>query len=104
MFGPFQPSLLLDAALLLRTLQVLLEVVDLNAEDNVRIHLHKASVAVKGKATVTGLLSQSLHCRAVESQIQDCIHHSCHRLQAHASTACATLVSFFKISQYNTVK
>ena len=82
MFRPFQPILLLDAALLFRTLQVLLEVVDLNAKDNVRIHLHKASVAVKGKATVTGLLGQSLHCRAVESQIQDCIHHSCHLLQA----------------------
>eukprot|EP00438_Fugacium_kawagutii_P025781 Skav230062 [mRNA] locus=scaffold1221:124063:124942:- [translate_table: standard] len=56
-----QLAVLLDATLLLGALQVLLEVVDLNAEDNVGIHLHKASVAVKG------LLRQSLHCGVVQT-------------------------------------
>eukprot|EP00438_Fugacium_kawagutii_P021534 Skav233419 [mRNA] locus=scaffold892:192296:193610:- [translate_table: standard] len=69
-----QLAVLLDATLLLGALQVLLEVVDLNAEDNVRIHLHKAPVAVK----VTRLLRQSLHCGVVKSQVQHCVHHSWH--------------------------
>ena len=69
-------ALLLHTPLLLGALQVLLEVVNLNAQDNVGIHLHKAPVAVKSKAPVTRLLGQSLHCDVVESQVQHCIHHS----------------------------
>eukprot|EP00438_Fugacium_kawagutii_P021523 Skav233408 [mRNA] locus=scaffold892:134441:141349:+ [translate_table: standard] len=73
-----QLAVLLDATLLLGALQVLLEVVDLNAEDNIRIHLHKAPVAVESEATVTRLLRQSLHCGVVQTQIQHCVHHSWH--------------------------
>eukprot|EP00438_Fugacium_kawagutii_P025783 Skav230064 [mRNA] locus=scaffold1221:128832:131215:- [translate_table: standard] len=83
-----QLAVLLDATLLLGALQVLLEVVDLNAEDNVRIHLHKAPVAVKAR-----LLRQSLHCGVVQSQIQHCVHHSwhgraCSRAHGHQQRVC----------------
>ena len=61
---------------------MLLKVVDLNAEDNVRIHLDKASVAVKGKATVAWLLCQSLHRDVVQSQVQNCVHHSFDRAKS----------------------
>ena len=44
--------LLLHATLCLCTVQVLFKVVVFNAQDNIRIHLDKAPVAVKGKASV----------------------------------------------------
>mmetsp|Transcript_56542 Transcript_56542/g.69124 ORF Transcript_56542/g.69124 Transcript_56542/m.69124 type:complete len:308 (+) Transcript_56542:60-983(+) len=73
-----QLAVLLDASLLLCPLQVLLEMVDLNAKHNIRVHLDEAPVAVEGKTTVTGLLRQSLYCDVVETQVQHCVHHSWH--------------------------
>ena len=77
--------LLLDSTLFLCPLQMLLKVVDLDAQDNIGIHLNKASVAVKGKAAVTRLLGQSLHCDVVQSQVEHCVHHSCRMIQSKES-------------------
>ena len=74
--------LLLDSTLFLCPLQMLLKVVDLDAQDNIGIHLNKASVAVKGKAAVTRFLGQSLHCDVVQSQVEHCVHHSCRMIQS----------------------
>ena len=51
-----------------------------HAHDDVRKHLHKAAVAVVGKAGVAGLLGQALDGRVVQAEVEDGIHHTGHGL------------------------
>ena len=51
-----------------------------HAHDDVRKHLHKAAVAVVGKAGVAGLLGQALDGRVVQAEVEDGVHHAGHGL------------------------
>ena len=49
-----------------------------NTEDDVGIHLDKASVAIIGEA-LTGLGGEALHGGFIEAEVEDRIHHARHR-------------------------
>ena len=51
-----------------------------HAHDDVCKHLHKAAVAVVGKARVAGLLGQALNGRVVQAEVEDGVHHAGHGL------------------------
>ena len=51
-----------------------------HAHDDVRKHLHKAAIAVVGKAGVAGLLGQALDGRVVQAEVEDGVHHTGHGL------------------------
>ncbi len=56
----------------------LLEIVMINAEHHIGIHLDEAAIAVIGKARVVGLDSKPLHCLVIETQIENRVHHAGH--------------------------
>ena len=51
-----------------------------HAHDDVCKHLHKAAVAVVGKARVAGLLGQTLNGRIIQAEVEDGVHHAGHGL------------------------
>ncbi len=68
----------MDALVLLGDLQRFLEHVVLQAEDDVRIHLDEAAVAVPGEARVAGDCGEALDRRVVEAEVEDGVHHPRH--------------------------
>ena len=60
-------------------LQNVLEVVMLDVEHHVGIHLNEAPVGIIGKAAVAGLLGQRLDGVVVEPEIKHGVHHAGHR-------------------------
>ena len=60
-------------------LQNVLEVVMLDVEHDVGIHLDEAAVGIVGEAPVAGLLRQRLDGLVVEAEIEHRVHHARHR-------------------------
>ena len=52
----------------------------LDTHDDVAVHLDEATVAVVGEAAVAGQLLQALDGLVVETQVEDGVHHTRHRL------------------------
>ena len=71
-----------QALAVLEILKDALEIVAVDLEHHVRIHLNEAAVAVVGKALVAGGLRQRHHRLVVETEIEHGIHHSRHRRPA----------------------
>ena len=67
------------ADLELVVLDQLLEMVVLDAEHDLPVHLQKAAIAVIGETIVTALLRQTLHGLVVETEIEHGVHHAGHR-------------------------
>ena len=60
-------------------LQNVLEVVMLDVEHHVGIHLDEAPVGIIGEAPVAGLLRQRLDGVVVEAEVEHGVHHARHR-------------------------
>ena len=69
-----------DALVGLHLVDLFLEQALGHAHDDVCKHLHKAAVAVVGKARVAGLLGQTLNGRVVQAEVEDGVHHAGHGL------------------------
>ena len=69
-----------DALVGLHLVDLFLEQALGHAHDDVCKHLHKAAVAVVGKARVAGLLGQTLNGRVVQTEVEDGVHHAGHGL------------------------
>ena len=59
--------------------QNVLELVMLDAEHDIGIHVDEAAIAVIGETAVLGALGQSFDGRIIEAEIEDGIHHAGHR-------------------------
>ena len=68
----------LGLALRLDRVQLVLELVLLDAQHHVAEHLDEAAVAVLGEAAVAGLGLEALHGPVVQAQVQDGVHHAGH--------------------------
>ena len=73
-------GVVLDAAVGLDALDLVLELLALDAAHDVAEHLHEAPVGVPREALVVGLLGQPLHRLVVEPEVQDGVEHARHRL------------------------
>ncbi len=63
----------------------MLELVLVDVQHDVAVHLDEAAVRVLGKAAVAGLALQALDRVVVHAQVQDRVHHAGHReLRARA--------------------
>ena len=60
-------------------LENLLEVVVLDVEHDVRVHLDESAIGIIREALIAGALGQSLHGDVVEAKIQHGVHHAGHR-------------------------
>ena len=67
------------ADLELMVLDQLLEMMVLDAEHDLPVHLQKAAIAVIGEALVAALPRQTLHGLVVEAEIEHGVHHARHR-------------------------
>ena len=67
------------AVAILMVVQNLLEVMMIDAEDDVGIHGDKAAVAVQREAAVAGFGGKRLHRHVVEPEIEHRVHHAGHR-------------------------
>ncbi len=59
--------------------QDILEVVVVDAEDDVAIHLNEAAVCVPGEMAVARPVAQCLNDFVVEPQVENRVHHPGHR-------------------------
>ena len=69
----------IDAAVELLRLDHILEMVMLDAEHDLAVHLDEAAIAVIGKALVAARLGEALDRLIVEAEIEHRIHHARHR-------------------------
>ena len=75
-----QINVVRDALVGLHLVDLFLEQALGDAHDDVSKHLHKAAIAIVGKARVAGLLGQTLNRLVVQAEVEDGVHHAGHGL------------------------
>ena len=60
-------------------LEDVLEIVDVDVEHDVRVHLNEAAIGVVGEARVVRRLRQSFDRGVVQPEVEDRVHHARHR-------------------------
>ena len=68
-----------ESLLILVLAENILELMMLDAQDDIRIHLDEAAIAVIGEAAVLGARSETLDGRVIEAEIEHGVHHARHR-------------------------
>ena len=66
-------------ALVLEAFENVFEMVMIDFEHDVRIHLDEAAVGIIGEPGVAGCLRQRLDSGVVEPEVEDGVHHAGHR-------------------------
>ena len=60
-------------------LEHVLEMMVIDAQDDLAVHLDEAAIAVPGKARIAALLGEPVDRAVVEAEIEDRVHHARHR-------------------------
>ena len=64
---------------ILELLKNLFEFMMIYVEYDIRIHLDEAAVGIIGKALVAGASGDGIHCRIIQAEVENRVHHARHR-------------------------